>query len=493
MAGLDLLADIVINPPTAFPWEMLLNGGFSFIASVALRIVFLTVCLKLVLSPLDFYQRYKMRKNQVITQRLKPQMESLEKQYGNNQTVLQQKKQALNKKAGLSMLSSCLPMIVTMVVFIWLWSSLNNVAQFNQFNEYIGLYNIYSDVYSVSAGDGDINEYASDYAEGFDIAFRAEYSGSQDSEAAYQAALTVSDAIPSSGAAYDLLYRTTFREWYSDEFNSYIEKGNTVNASFDAAKNAGKMHAVENIKSYCVTIAQKETYNYYYNRGEYAEGNSKSGQGYDMQSFLWIKNVWTADVPWTAPIKASGTEFSAAVGEWATNPEKSGIEKSQLDNIVKMYDTVTAVIHSDPENAVNGWLILPVLALVLNFVSQFISRRQQKKSGQLQQTEGQAGCMMKGMMFVLPAMMFYFALQYCSVFTLYMITNALMSLIISLICSLITGKMIKLDDRELVEADGGFVEKYGRTDPNAKLSETQTKKTDTNKQKYNTNNKNKKR
>src|SRR5699024_7150887 len=91
-----VVGEIAIQPYTTFPWALLLNGAMDGIGFYALRIILLTVCLKLILSPLDFFQRYKMRKNQLITMRLKPQMESLEKAYGNNPKVLQQKQAELN-------------------------------------------------------------------------------------------------------------------------------------------------------------------------------------------------------------------------------------------------------------------------------------------------------------------------------------------------------------------------------------------------------------
>ena len=91
-------AEVAVQPYTTFPWAMLLNGAMGGIGFYALRIILLTVCLKLILSPLDFFQRYKMRKNQLITMRLKPQMEKLEKAYGGNPKVLQQKQAELNKR-----------------------------------------------------------------------------------------------------------------------------------------------------------------------------------------------------------------------------------------------------------------------------------------------------------------------------------------------------------------------------------------------------------
>lgn len=59
-----------------------------------------------------------MHKNQKITERLKPTMEKIQKQYGDNKQAFSQKQMELNRKEGYSYFSACLPMIVTLVVFI---------------------------------------------------------------------------------------------------------------------------------------------------------------------------------------------------------------------------------------------------------------------------------------------------------------------------------------------------------------------------------------
>ena len=73
-------AGTVINEPS-WLWEKIILHVFDFIANYGWRVVVFTLCLKLLLSPLDIYQRYKARKNQRITEKLKPQMEKLQKQY----------------------------------------------------------------------------------------------------------------------------------------------------------------------------------------------------------------------------------------------------------------------------------------------------------------------------------------------------------------------------------------------------------------------------
>ena len=75
-----LMSAIEVAAPGGM-WEWFIFKVFGFVVNYGWRIVLFTALLKLVLSPLDFYQKYKMRKNQHITEQLKPQMDRLGKQY----------------------------------------------------------------------------------------------------------------------------------------------------------------------------------------------------------------------------------------------------------------------------------------------------------------------------------------------------------------------------------------------------------------------------
>ena len=66
-----------VTPGVAAPgsmWHLLILKTFAFVADYGWRIVVFTVLLKLVLSPLGFYKRYKKYKNKKINERFKPTM-----------------------------------------------------------------------------------------------------------------------------------------------------------------------------------------------------------------------------------------------------------------------------------------------------------------------------------------------------------------------------------------------------------------------------------
>lgn len=477
MALLSTMTSFVsttVNNYMTFPWAMLLNGAFAGIAYYGLRIILLTVCLKLLLSPLDLFQRYKMRKNQLISVRVKPQMEKLEKAYGSNPKVLQQKQAELNRREGMSYMSSCLPMIVTMVVFIWLWQSLLGTANFKQFENYARIYDIYEDAYVVAFDkyyDADNDTLAASYGENFRVeygdAFLANYDADDIGGTAEKALAAAKPAIEQT--AYADLYVATYSDWYVEAF--------AKNADTAYADGYGSKMATNIVISYCETIAQNDVFDYYEGIGEYADGN-----GYKHDSFLWVHDIWSPDVPWTNSLKKTNAEFKSAIGNYATDPKKSGIGQDKLDKMVDSYETVMARVINESTEGANGYLILPVLAVALNILMQIITRRQQKKSGQDQAAGQNAGCM-KAMVFIMPIIMGIFALMYCAAFTLYMVTNSAMSLLINLVTTQISKKMVPIDGEKKIKAGKedkesktdkdkkskvSDVERYGRPDPNSK-------------------------
>lgn len=330
-------------------WHILILKTFAFIGDYGWRIVVFTILLKLVLSPLDFYQRYKMHKNQKITERLKPTMEKIQKQYGNDKQAFSQKQMELNRKEGYSYFSACLPMIATLVVFITLWLSMNTVAQYMTFKEYTTMYDEYNIVYEQVVGD----------------------------------------------------------------------KGETVATS----------------------VAQDAVFNLYYNgiddeyvqklRTKYGLADTFELEERDkiQASFLWIKNIWAPDIPWGNRAILDWNTFNTAINKYA-KPGSNGLTSEQIGACLNesTYNRVMyKLLNDDTHSKVNGFLILQILVVLLSVGSQLLSTFQQKKAGQVNAKGGMATSM-KVMMFIMPVMMAVFAIQYASIFTLYMVTNSAMTL-----------------------------------------------------------------
>lgn len=105
----------------------------NVIHNIALTVVLTTVFFKLIALPFDVSQRKSMAK---VTA-LGPQVQKIQKRYENNPEVLQKKTQELYKKEKVSPYASCMPMLVTMFIFMIFLRAMN-------FWSYIGSINIYN-------------------------------------------------------------------------------------------------------------------------------------------------------------------------------------------------------------------------------------------------------------------------------------------------------------------------------------------------------------
>jgi len=135
----------------------------------------------------------------------------------------------------------------------------------------------------------------------------------------------------------------------------------------------------------------------------------------DKHGFLWVKNLWKSDTT-TSPIVKYGTYkdyYSDNVAK-ITNEEQFKLEF----NTIKSY-----VLSENSDN--NGYYILIILAGVVTLLVQWLSQLSMKKSNN---NQGQTN---KIMMFIMPLVMLIFASTSNALFTLYIITNSLISAVIS--------------------------------------------------------------
>lgn len=139
MVNVTSLLGAAVNAPGGL-WVIIINWINSTIGNLGWTIVLFTLLIKLVLSPLDFVIKFSTKKTTLVQQKLAPQMAKLQKKYANNQQMLQTQQQALYKKEGTNMVASCFVMlfnlILTLVVFFTIFSSLRQVSAYNAINQY---------------------------------------------------------------------------------------------------------------------------------------------------------------------------------------------------------------------------------------------------------------------------------------------------------------------------------------------------------------------
>ena len=128
-----------VNAPSGL-WVTILNWIESGVVNYGWTILLFTLLLKVVLSPLDLLIKYSTKKSTLVQQKLAPQSARLQKKYANNQQEYQMQMNSLYKKEGYNMMSSCLIMLVnlvlTMVVFFTMFSSLREVSAYKTIMQY---------------------------------------------------------------------------------------------------------------------------------------------------------------------------------------------------------------------------------------------------------------------------------------------------------------------------------------------------------------------
>ena len=151
-----------ISEPTHFMAKFMLslsNASGLKNASFGWTVVVFTVILRLILSPLDLWQKIIARKNSKAMERMKPQLEALNEKYADDKQRLQQEQMALYKKEHYSMLGMCLPTIATFVVFFVVFAGFRQMVGYQYALDYKNSVNAFNTVVEqeVGAAYGDRN------------------------------------------------------------------------------------------------------------------------------------------------------------------------------------------------------------------------------------------------------------------------------------------------------------------------------------------------
>ena len=391
------------------------------VGSVGVGIILFSVILKVVVLPFDVYQRIAMRKQNIKMKENQAKMEKLQKQYANDKEKYNQKLMEMYKESGFSMFSSCLPMILSLVIFIVAINAFNAFAQFANVQNYNEM---------VSAYNAKIVSYAPDLDENITV------EGDK---------IVVKDNTTDGKYIY---YTVAYQQDYDKDDNAYIkraEKAYFINEE-NALKNATVKAYVETkvaeaqtqgkeltegdaVKSYIVEEAQKAVATAYESDVKY---NTK---------FLWIKNIWATDASYKHPVldySSFKTEVEREDFSVQGKTVKFGNIATHTDAYHKdSYNTVTAKL-STQKNQANGYYILILLSIGTILLQQWVSMRGQKEQQKFSSVDGQGASQQKMTMVIMTVMFAVFSFMYSTAFSIYMI----MSNVLSLISMLVINKIV---------------------------------------------------
>jgi len=209
---------------------------------------------------------------------------------------------------------------------------------------------------------------------------------------------------------------------------------------------------------------EKVTFENYLTTAQSAARESTSKKyGEIKEGFLWIKNVYRPDT-WSSVfpnsdefLSISNTNFKNVSSE---NPyidifgAEYTTEATAKEAFKTSFNEVTTDIKTDYAGW-NGWLILVILSAAITVLSQIITKLTTKTKKQYDKKGNEIVVQNpnnnKLMLILLPVLMVVFTIQYSAAFALYIVINSLMSTLIGLVTSLITNAIDKKKEAKLEE------------------------------------------
>ncbi|MBQ3505207.1 MAG: YidC/Oxa1 family membrane protein insertase [Clostridia bacterium] len=412
----------------------LIVGGVD---SVGVGIILFSIALKVVVLPFDIYQRISMRKQNLKMKENKDKMEKLQKQYANDKAMYNQKVMEMYRESGISMFSSCLPMILSLVIFIVAINAFNAYAQYANVQNYNTMVKAYNE--EITSYAADVDEYSEFNLDSMTYTVENE-DGEAEQKTDYFVVVSEADKyinvyVPCEKDTTDL---KTAALSYKGDYRYFVDK-----EKMDAAVAAGTIDLSE-FESENADEADDKYVEFFYDKAQSAVVKAYNDEVYPRTSFIWIRNVWATDASYKHPV-LSYSDFSAEVSreEFTVggDDEVSFGSVNGKTNAYKAetYNQVTGKLSAQ-KNQANGFYVLIVLSIGTILLQQWISMRSQKEQQKYSSVDGSSGSQQKIMLVVMTVMFAIFSFMYSAAFSIYMI----MSNVLSLFSTLVINKLVDI-------------------------------------------------
>lgn len=396
--------------------------------NVGLGIVLFTLVLKVITLPLDIYSKASMRKNSLKMEKMRPQLEKLQKQYQNDQQAYNAKMMEMYKKNGYSFLGACLPMIVTLVIFIVVLNAFSSYSRYTNleiYREMARAYNAgivqygpenYKTNENGERGEGIVAYTCTQNKDGKFDCVRTELFDDETglfSVTTTQMIVTEAEqsqeqmaALDWSGAQSSAVYTVKTEKVLSSTDEKIV-------AAVQTAREEDGQQSDENLAANAIRMIGRQAA-----ADRYHENNAR---------FLWVKNIWYPDTSYKHPV----------------------IKESEISE--NYYNELTHYLSAEKSQA-NGYYILIVISIGTMFLSQFIISKSQKAQNELQTADGRGQKTQKVMLIVMPIVFGIFSFFYSAAFSIYMIVSNIFSILSTLgINFFIDRKFAKIEEQEILE------------------------------------------
>jgi len=477
---LSNLLDILVKPSGL--WPTIINAFESGVGSYLLAVVLITLILRVILSPFDLVNKRISKKQALQQEKIKPEIEKLQKKYGNDRALLNQKTNELYKKSGASLGGSCLFMLIflalNLTIFFTLFSSLNSIADYKIADQYVNIKESYTNVLYLSdsyyQANGNLNilenvdnlnieivtesdKQVVKLKDGESVVYSVDY---KNSYSYYNSTTKVLNSGDISDKVEDYNSDNTYTKIKIKETidgneveNEYYILTNKITKTEEVYTISEDLNMYELISSNKAIIAMM---NKYINKiegdagyigdtiisGEITFNNAitkladkEASETYELTqkdySFLWIDNIWVADSP-----------FKSSVFTYEQYKKEVG-DKYILADEEQIYTKVMSPI-SDKFGGANGYFILAIISMGVAFLTAWLTKKLTGNATPNPATSTLPGQKSGKMGFIslliMPIIMGVFALFYNSLFAIYMIVSQAVAAAISPLSNVINKK-----------------------------------------------------
>ena len=453
------------------------------VGSVGVGIILFSLILKAITLPFDVHQRMSMRKQNQKMKENQARMEKLQKQYANDKQAYNQKVMEMYKENGISMFSSCLPMIFSLVIFFVAINAFNAFSRAANIENYNAMANAYNARLESYCADLDVEETSIQLIE-------KDADNNQEIDSYF-----IQVKQPEKYIYYEVPVSAEKAASFKDNKDLQKEYVKSVNHSDKAYYVDGDLVSEEKKETDGVKtlLEGKEgeeknlaLVSYIENQAQIAvkEAYEEEGGVADKAKFLWIKNIWATDASYKHPVLGY-SDFEAQNGgaggcggcsgstvSFDVNGEE--VEYSSIKSYTRIYEEsaynkITGQLDTQKEQA-NGYYILIVLSIGTILLQQFVTMRSQKEQQKYSSVDGQGGSQQKMTMIIMTGMFAIFSFMYSAAFSIYMI----MSNVISLVSTLVINKIV--DVRAAKKEAATLQAKYDKRLPRVSTNDKKKKK-----------------
>ncbi len=413
---------------------------------VGVGIILFSLFLKLITLPFDVVQRISMRKQNTQMKDNKEKMERLQKQYANDKEKYNQKLMEMYKENGVSLFSSCLPMILSMVIFIVAINAFNAYAQYSNIENYntmVDAYNAQMVQYTPDLTEEDYTVMVTEGASGENTVEYKVEDGTSGKFLYYKVFLDKSKTP--DYATMTVGEKVTYILSAQKEYYVNVERAIAENEGVAQAVTAAESAATANGGTFTEEAKAETVADYLKGTAQTAVQTVYEEKVKNNTSFLWIKNIWATDASYKNPV-LSAEEFQTEAKREEFEVGENDVEYGdihQYTNAYKneAYECVTGKLDVQ-KNQSNGYFILIALSIGTILLQQFIMQRSQKEQQKFSSVDGSAGSQQKMTMIIMTVMFAVFSFMYSSAFSIYMITSNVFSMLSTLVINVLVDRKI---------------------------------------------------